>query len=73
MNERKLYKRTVTSREPINDYGKLGFVPYVEYVLTDEVSIFNYRKQWKFKECSDPAGYILCKEPDKVYRRKITY
>ena len=50
MNERvfRYYVRKVTKRVPINRYGKLGFREYIQAVLTDDITDFNYRKRIKF-------------------------
>lgn len=71
--ETKLYRREVTKREAINRFGKLGYVNYVEYVRTEDPAPFNYRKQHKFRECTDPAGYLMCTDANKVYARKVEY
>ena len=46
----KFYYRYVTKRVAINKYGKLGFRKFMEVVLTDDITPFNYRKQIKFYE-----------------------
>ena len=69
----KYYRRVITRRVPVNDFGKLGYVPYVEYVKTDDIDRFNYRKVKKYTETNEPAAYLMCEMPDRVYARKIGY
>ena len=46
----KLYERAVSKRQAINKFGKLGYVRYLEFVLTDDIEQFNKRKRIKFTE-----------------------
>ena len=46
----KLYERAVSKRQAINNFGKLGYVRYLEFVLTDDIEQFNKRKRIKFTE-----------------------
>lgn len=69
----KIYKREITKREEINRFGKLGFVRYVEYVRTDNIEPFNYRKRNRFYVTNDPAAQMMTVVPDQVYSRKVTY
>ena len=52
MSERKIYIRHVTKREPINRFGKLGYVEHVEAVEADEEELarVNYCKKIRFEE-----------------------
>ena len=43
----KYYSREVTKREPINRFGKLGFVLYKEMVKTNDIGKFNKNKRIK--------------------------
>lgn len=48
----KVYIRVITRREPINRFGKLGFVEHTEVLVnpTDEILIeANYKKHIRFK------------------------
>lgn len=51
----KLYSRIITSRGVIFDSGTshIGFKLMCEYVLTDNINAFNYRKKVKFVEISE--------------------
>ena len=69
----KYYRREITRRVPMNEFGKFGYVAYVEYVKTDDIARFNYRKVKKYAETDEPAAYLMCEKPDRVYARKITY
>lgn len=46
----KYYERHYTKREPINHFGKLGFVGYVAYVKTDNIDPFNKYLKNRFYE-----------------------
>ena len=56
----KYYERTITKREAINRFGKLGFVPYIERVKTNHIEEFNKGKKIHFKETNDKS-YLLHK------------
>lgn len=72
-----LYSRIVSKREAINRYGKLGFNYYLEFVYTEDISQFNYRKKVKFQKCENVDYLYLIKlnqnyhdsmkEPNKVH------
>lgn len=52
----KYYSRTVTHREAINRFGKLGFVPYVEMFKANRDSVadeLNKGKRIRFTETTD--------------------
>lgn len=65
----KYYQRTVTKREPINRFGKLGYVPYVEHVKTNDITPYNKGKRILFEETKDKS-FLLHKEHDVVYSVK---
>ena len=68
----KYYSRIIYKREPINRYGKLGFVEYVEFVKTNSIDRFNYRKQIKFTETINAKQLLLHgHEVDHVYSMKL--
>ena len=68
----KYYSRIIYKREPINRYGKLGFVEYVEFVKTNSIDRFNYRKQIKFTETINAKQLLLHgHEADHVYSMKL--
>ena len=76
MKDLKVYSREVTKRVAINRFGKLGFRDYIEYVVTNDVSIHNYRKQHKFIERDITIDELKDKlhlkniEVDKVYEKE---
>jgi hypothetical protein len=52
----KYYSRTITKREAINRFGKLGFVPYVEMFKTNNEKVYeqmNKSKRVRFYETTD--------------------
>lgn len=52
----KYYSRTITKREAINRFGKLGFVPYIEMFKTNDVKVYeqmNKGKRVRFAEVID--------------------
>lgn len=49
----KYYERTITKREPINKFGKMGYKPYVEYVKTKSIEKYNKGKRILFEIASD--------------------
>lgn len=77
----KLYYRTITKREIINRFGKLGFVPYLQMVKTDDITPFNKGKRIKYKEINTLYGlygvlesyvynYMQDKDINKIYEIK---
>ena len=58
----KLYKRVISKREAINKYGKLGYKWYTQYVLTDDITPFNYKKRIYFEQIVDEQIIERCKE-----------
>lgn len=67
----KYYSRIVTVREKINRFGKLGYVPYLEYVKTNEVEKFNKRKRIKFEEDDNVRKELRKLNKDCVYRKEV--
>lgn len=71
----KYYYREVTVREVVNKFGKLGFKDKIELVKTNNIDTFNYRKQYKFKECGVSEKLFIKRlrklEKDVVYRYDI--
>lgn len=67
------YERTIKVRKPINQYGKIGYVPTYEYVMTDDISKYNYRKVWKFYESREAAAFFSNpnRQPDHVYQVEV--
>lgn len=63
----KYYYRHITKREPINRFGKLGYRPYLQVVLTDDITKYNYRKHIKFKEFINLDDRYRGIDPDKIY------
>lgn len=63
----KYYYRHITKREPINRCGKLGYRPYLQVVLTEDISKYNYRKRIKFKEFINLDDRYRGIDPDKIY------
>lgn len=56
-----LYSRIVSKREAINRYGKLGFNYYLEFVYTDNITPYNFRKKVKFQKCENVDYLYLIK------------
>lgn len=62
MNERKAYIRHVTHREPINRFGKLGYVEHIEAIeaTDEELAKANFGKRIRFEAADlnreDPAA-----------------
>lgn len=67
----KYYSRIVTKREAINRFGKLGYVPYLEYVKTNDISKFNKNKRILFVEDEKVRKELRKLEKNKVYDRKV--
>ena len=63
----KYYLRHITIRTTINKYGKLGYVPAIEYVKTNNIEPFNYKKQIKFVESKEAKKYLYWLKKDCVY------
>lgn len=71
----KYYTRTVSRREPINKYGKLGYPRYEEFFKTNDESFLNkmnYGKKIKFKECANGEIYFNDIEENVLYSEKIS-
>ena len=67
----KYYSREVTKREPINRFGKIGYVLYKEMVKTNNIDKFNKGKQIKFEEDNEQARhYLYHKNSDIIYSEK---
>lgn len=68
-------QRYVLRREAINNYGKLGPMPYVEFFMTESDDVFaefNKRKKIKFER----VPYSLQFEgidPDELYSERIAW
>ena len=63
----KYYSRKITKREPINRFGKLGFVLYKEMVKTNDIDKFNKNKRIKFAEDEEARKYLYHKDKNRVY------
>ena len=66
----KYYSREVTKREPINRFGKLGFVLYKEMVKTNDIDKFNKNKRIKCTEDEEAIKYLYHKNSDIIYSEK---
>lgn len=62
----KYYTRTITKREPINKFGKLGYVAYDEYVKTNDIDKFNKGKKIRFAEIKRPSVLLHAKVDEIV-------
>lgn len=71
----KAYERYIKVRKPINRFGKLGYVGTYEYVLTDEIETFNYKKKIRFIQTREAAAFFQdpLKKPDTVYQVEEPY
>ena len=68
----KCYMREVVQRVPINEFNKLGYVLVKEFVKTDDISKFNYRKRIKFKDAdADTERELQGLRGDEVYRKEL--
>lgn len=67
----KYYSRIVTKREAINRFGKLGYVPYLEYVKTNDISEFNKNKRILFVEDDEVKRELRKLNKDCVYRKEV--
>lgn len=68
---KKMYNREVTKREPVNKFGRLGYVLYSETVVTDDIDKFNARKKIRYHEVTAEEDVINAYIPDQIYSRKI--
>jgi len=66
----KYYERHLTKREAINRFGKIGYVPYVEYVKTLNIDKFNKGKRIKFEESARARKVLYHLEANTVYEEK---
>ena len=55
------YKRTITKREVINNYGKLGYIAYDQFVKTNDIAPFNKGKRVAFEPIKKPRELIHAK------------
>jgi|WetSurMetagenome_2_1015567.scaffolds.fasta_scaffold1607041_1 hypothetical protein len=60
------YVRSVYKREPINHFGKLGYVLHDEFVKTANIERFNYKKKIKFAEINRPSCLVGAKKDTVV-------
>ena len=63
------FKRVVTRREPINRYGKIGYVPYVEYFKTNDEDFIrraNFGKKIRFEPVEREPRFVHI-DRDKIY------
>ena len=67
----KYYSRKVTKREPIDRFGKLGFVLYKEMVKTNNIEQFNKGKRIKFEEDLEVRQYLYHKDENYVYSEVV--
>ena len=64
--------RRITKREPINKYGRLGFVPYIQYFKTDKQAFFdqqNKGKRVKFEKVSRDAKFLHI-DKNRIYEER---
>lgn len=66
----KYYERKITKRESINRFGKMGYVAYVEYVKTNDISSYNKGKRVYFEESVNARKYLYHLEIDRIYTEK---
>ena len=68
----KCYMREVVQRVPINDFNKLGYVLVKEFVKTDEIEKFNYRKRIKFVSAdAETEKELQGLRDNEVYRKEL--
>lgn len=67
----KYYSREITKREPINRFGKLGFVLYKEMIKTNDIDKFNKGKRIKFEEDEEARKYLYHKDSNIVYAEEV--
>lgn len=66
-------QRIVTKREPINRFGRLGFVPYMQYFKTDKESFFadqNKGKRVRFDSVKRDKKFMHI-EKNKIYEERM--
>lgn len=66
----KYYQRTVTKRESVNKFGRLGYVEYKQQVKTNNIDKFNKGLKIKFAECAKTTEMIHT-EKDKIIETKV--
>lgn len=69
----KYYERTITKREAINRFGKLGYVAYTEYFKTNDekfVEKMNKGKKIKFDEVNRTNKFLHI-DKNKLYEEKL--
>ena len=64
----KLYSRVITVRG-VDRSGHTRYIPYREYVYTDDITPYNRRKRVPFREDLTHSGEAFI--PDKVVRVMI--
>lgn len=67
-------ERTITKREPINRFGKLGFVAYKQYFKTDKESFFaeqNKGKRVRFESVKRDAKFLHI-EKNRIYEERVS-
>ena len=68
----KCYMSEVVQRVPINQFNKLGYILVKEFVKTDDISKFNYRKRIKFKDADvNTEKELQGLRGDEVYRKEL--
>lgn len=67
----KYYERTVTHREAINRFGKIGYPKYIEYIKTDNIEKFNKGKKIWFFESDRARKFLYHLEKNKIYSEKV--
>lgn len=72
----KYFGRKVTKREPINRFGKLGFVPYWELFKTSDMRVydqFNARKAIPFEELTNKAliAFLRKGQANSLYTLRV--
>ena len=68
-------RRFTTKRETVNKFGRMGYVPYVEYFMTESEEFFNEankRKQKPFKQVEYSLDFHNI-EADKIYSEKTSW
>lgn len=63
----KYYERSYIGVDYQGRHGKKVYVPTTEYVKTNNITPFNYKKRYEFEESKEAKKYLLHKEADKVY------
>lgn len=63
----KYYSRIFIGVDYQGSHGKKVYVHFTEYVKTNSIDKYNYRKKYKFIETAEAKKYLLHKETDKVY------